>query len=57
MSTLAVKTECICPPIPVRNFDWLAFIDGHEEDGPFGRGATEEAAIEDLIEQVAELGQ
>jgi hypothetical protein len=57
MSVLAVKVEPVYPPIPTRNFDWMACIEGNEEDGPYGRGPTEDAAIEDLIEQVFELGQ
>jgi hypothetical protein len=50
---------CICvefafPPIPVRSFDWAAWIDGTEERGPIGRGATREAAVDDLLEQLEE---
>lgn len=45
------------PPIPVRNFDWVAVLDnydgapdaGHQ---PTGYGCTREDAIDDLIEQV-----
>jgi hypothetical protein len=44
------------PPIPIRNFDWTA-IDDDTYDGlgsPVGTGPTEQAAIEDLMEQIAE---
>ena len=37
------------PPIPVRDFDWHAYLDGREEDGEYGSGRTEAEAIKDLI--------
>jgi hypothetical protein len=42
------------PPIPNRNFDWQAHIDGYEEAGPYGSGRTFIAAIEDLVRQIEE---
>lgn len=36
----SVITKCEPPPIPVRRFDWHAYIDGQEE-GPTGYGFTE----------------
>lgn len=47
---MQVKTEFTFPPIPVRDHDWHAWIDGLEEDGFYGHGCTEKEAIEDLIE-------
>lgn len=47
--TREIITSHVFPPIPVRNFDWCAFYDGHEEDGNYGWGETEEVAISDLI--------
>lgn len=52
-----IETVFVYPPIPVRCCDWQAMLDGDEpsEEGPsppVGRGATEEEAIADLIEQV-----
>ena len=41
-------TKFIYPPIPIRSFDWTAYLDGDEESGPYGYGATEAAAILDL---------
>jgi len=38
------------PPIPWRNFDWVAFRDGREEEGNYGYGATEQEAIQDLLD-------
>lgn len=40
----------INPPIPSRNFDYCATRDGYEEGDPIGHGATEEEAIQNLIE-------
>lgn len=45
-----VITECVCPPIPIRTFDWRAFYDGDEEYGRCGYGKTEQQAIDDLTE-------
>ena len=36
------------PPIPDRRFDWVAYREGDEEDGPRGYGRTEAEAIADL---------
>ena len=51
-----IKTEYVYPPIPNRNFDWSA-IDDDTYDGPgspIGTGPTEQAAIDDLLEQLEE---
>jgi hypothetical protein len=56
-----LSTECICPPIPSRNYDWQAVDadiepDYNEELGyyttcaPVGHGPTETDAINDLLE-------
>lgn len=42
------------PPIPDRRWDWSAVRDGYEPGEPIGRGATEAAAIADLLEQEQE---
>lgn len=47
-----IITEHVRPPIPDRNCDWSAVTDNYEPGCPIGRGATEEAAIADLVEQV-----
>lgn len=41
------------PPIPTRGFDWCAWIDGREE-WQSARGASEQEAIENLIEKIEE---
>lgn len=49
-----IRTSYIYPPIPSRNFDWCAWIDGHEESGQVGYGPTEAAAVMNLKEQLDE---
>jgi hypothetical protein len=49
-----IRTNYDWPPIPTKVFDWSAWIDGREEDGPCGHGATEAEAIADLKEQLNE---
>jgi hypothetical protein len=64
ISGIKVRTTHEYPPIPVRDMDWSAVDDDTydvdcDQDGyfstcPIGRGPTEEAAIADLLEQLAE---
>jgi len=49
-----VRTENVCPPIPTRDLDWSAVDDNYEPGHAIGTGATEDAAIADLIEQLEE---
>lgn len=42
------------PPIPTTAFDWQAYIDGHEEDGPYGSGPTPSEALAALVEKLAD---
>lgn len=46
-----IHVQCICPPIPVRFFDYVAWWDGHEEAGYYGYGKTAKEAVAELIEQ------
>lgn len=39
-------------PIPLRSMDWCAMPEGCEEEGPYGWGATEFAAIHDLMMEI-----
>jgi len=51
---MKIKTSFVNPPIPMRQFDWLA-VDDDTYDGegcPIGTGATEQEAINDLLEQM-----
>lgn len=47
-----IVTQHVYPPIPIRQFDWVAWWDGDEpdDDGQMrhGSGATEQEAIDDL---------
>lgn len=47
---MKIITQNICPPIPVRSCDWVAYFDAHDEDGPRGYGRTERQAISDLFD-------
>jgi hypothetical protein len=44
-----IITSHVYPPIPCRQFDWCAYRDGEEEQGNYGWGHTEAAAIRDLL--------
>jgi hypothetical protein len=53
---IKVRTSFDYPPIPVRGVDWSA-VDDRTYDGEgceIGRGATEQEAIDDLLEQIEE---
>lgn len=58
---MKIETSFVYPPIPIRDFDWQA-VDSDTYDGaegshcPIGHGATELAAIHDLINQIEENG-
>lgn len=49
-----IATSHVYPPIPLRQFDWCAYIDGEEEAGNYGWGRTEADAIADLKQILAE---
>jgi hypothetical protein len=44
-----IVTRNIYPPIPLRQFDWCAYVDGEEERGEYGYGRTRAEAVADLI--------
>lgn len=44
-----IVTHYINPPIPMRQFDWCAYVDGDEESQRYGYGRTEAEAINDLV--------
>lgn len=54
---LNIRTSFVYPPIPIRQFDWSA-VDDDTYDGaddshcPIGHGATEQEAIDDLMQQI-----
>ncbi len=49
-----IHTSFVNPPIPVRGFDWEAVEEGYEPGDHIGRGRTEQAAIEALLDQLDE---
>jgi hypothetical protein len=49
-----IVTSNIFPPIPQRQFDWIATLDDYEPGAPQGFGRTEEEAIADLREILAD---
>lgn len=49
---MKIITNFDYPPIPVRCCDWSAVTDNYEGGDPIGRGATEQEAIADLINQI-----
>jgi hypothetical protein len=51
-----IKTSHIFPPIPIRDFDLVAWIDG-EEEGLRGHGKTESDAVIELQSLQAELDE
>jgi hypothetical protein len=51
---MTVRTERICPPIPTRQYDWSAWVDGEEEQCSTAYGPTEAEALRNLAEQLAE---
>jgi hypothetical protein len=44
-----IVTRNISPPIPLRQFDWCAYVHGEEERGECGYGRTRAEAVADLI--------
>jgi hypothetical protein len=54
---MKIVTHYVYPPIPIRQFDWSAIdedtYDGAEDSScPIGYGATEQAAIDDLLDNM-----
>jgi hypothetical protein len=50
---MKIRTSFEFPPVPSRDFDWCAYDDDTYEPGcPVGWGATEQAAVADLLEQL-----
>jgi hypothetical protein len=56
MSGHRIITENPRPPVPGRECDWIAYLQGHEDQpGAWGWGATKEQAIADLFGNLSEL--
>lgn len=50
-----VRTSFIQPPIPMRAFDWVAWLEDKEESGPYGYGRTEHEAKNALAMEIEEI--
>lgn len=44
-----IMVDYVHPPIPIRDFDYIAWFDGEEEEGIRGEGKTAHDAIISLI--------
>jgi hypothetical protein len=44
-----IITEHVCPPGPLRSFDWSAWWNGDDNSSLEGHGVTEEGAVIDLL--------
>ena len=42
------------PPISVRHFDWLAYVEGQEESGLHGTASTPLEAVRKLLDIIEE---
>lgn len=51
--SMQIKTAHVCPPIPLRDFDWLAYVKD-QESSLRGWGKTQIDAICNLLEQIEE---
>jgi hypothetical protein len=56
-----IKTTCIYPPIPIRDFDWCAYDDDTYDGAPdsrnrsqIGYGKTEADAVLDLLDLIGD---
>lgn len=49
-----INTTHVKPPIPTRAWDYSAVLDGYDAGDPMGWGETEQAAIDDLLQQLEE---
>ena len=47
-----IKLRFIYPPIPDRNYDWEATLDGYDAGDPIGNGRSPIVAVDDLLEQI-----
>lgn len=52
-----IHIEFLYPPIPNRNFDYCAYLEGHEESGNYGYGISPEIAVAELIQGFWENGE
>lgn len=53
-SEYTINLQYVHPPIPDRDYDWCATLDGYDMGDPIGQGMYPTEAIADLLEQVEE---
>ena len=54
---MIVRTKLAHPPTEIPDFDWVAIDDTCSgSDCPIGYGRTEQEAVADLLEQIAQSG-
>lgn len=46
-----IKCDYVNPPIPIRDWDFIAYRDGDEEFGLRGNGKSKQEAIENLLQE------
>jgi hypothetical protein len=46
-----IHVSCVFPPIPITDFDYEATYEGFDLGDPVGYGATEQEAIDSLLER------
>ena len=51
---MKINTEFIYPPIPIRCFDWMAWVGDMDEDSLIAHGQTEQEAIDNLLLALAD---
>lgn len=49
-----IRTDHVKPPIPIRDYDYSAVLEDYEPGDAQGWGATEQAAVDDLLQQIQE---
>ena len=59
-NTVTIKVSHDRPPVPVKFYDWSAYVDELHPDGPVGYGETKHRAIYNLLielEDIYETGE
>ncbi len=57
-ASMKIIIQPVFPPIPTNSFDWVAYIDGMEEQTQFyGYGRTKEDAVRELRFTVEDQGE
>ena len=49
-----INVVFVHPPIPIRHFDWIAYVEGQEESGLCGTASTPLEAVRKLLTIIEE---